>query len=86
MSRTNQDLHIDTCPVCTRPAHASESDDYGRCTDCIVTDGQIQALRDEAGAAWDPAMVETCHLALDGDPGARAECASVIRYAREAKS
>ena len=37
-SYTDQDLGIETCPVCHTPTHASESDDYGRCAECAEAD------------------------------------------------
>lgn len=43
-----------------------------------ITDKQIEQLRTEAGAAGDEDMVETCNLALIGDPKARRECAEAI--------
>ena len=38
--------HIDTCPVCHTPAHASESDDYGRCAECAEADAPLDTLND----------------------------------------
>lgn len=46
-----------------------------------VTSEQIEALRSEAGSAGDLAQVVICDRALDGDFGARAECARVIAAA-----
>jgi len=47
-----------------------------------VTDEQIKALRDEAGAAGDSEQVVICDRALYGDDAARDECASVIAEAQ----
>lgn len=33
-TQTANGITIDTCPVCGDPAHASESDDEGRCERC----------------------------------------------------
>lgn len=46
-----------------------------------ITDEQIEALSDEAGAAGDLEAVRLCDLALDGDTDARAKCASMIEAA-----
>lgn len=47
-----------------------------------VSSEQIEALRDEAGAAGDREQVELCDRALAGDSGAWSECAQVIEDAR----
>lgn len=49
----------------------------------LVTDEQIDALRDEAGAAGDDAQVAICDRAIAGDDDARAECHRVIAEAQE---
>jgi len=46
-----------------------------------VTDDQIIALANEAALAGDTAQRELCDAALEGDEGARAECARVIAEA-----
>lgn len=46
-----------------------------------ITDSQIRALRAEAGAHGDAAMVRTCDRALAGR-GGRGECARAIADAR----
>jgi hypothetical protein len=46
-----------------------------------VTVEQIEALRDEAGAAGDTEMVAICERAIDGDESAADECAKAIRAA-----
>jgi len=48
----------------------------------VITDGQVTALREEAGTHGDEVQVRICTAALAGDPTARAECADVIREAR----
>lgn len=49
-----------------------------------ITNAQIAALRTEAAAAGDTAMVAVCTRALAGSARARAVCARAIRaaYAR----
>jgi hypothetical protein len=46
-----------------------------------LTDEQIETLRDEAGAAGDLEMVETCERALAGSDLARADVADAIAAA-----
>ncbi len=43
-----------------------------------ITDSQIETLRTEAAAAGDAEQVGLCDRALDGDTGARQQCAEVI--------
>jgi hypothetical protein len=43
-----------------------------------VSDKRIEALRDEAGAAGDSAMMDACSAALQGDEDARSECFRVM--------
>lgn len=46
-----------------------------------LTDAQIEALRDEAGAAGDSAMVDICDAALTGDTEALRRVVAAIRDA-----
>lgn len=52
--------------------------DAHRTTADTITNEQITALRREAGAAGDTAMVAVCDRALAGSARARRECARVI--------
>lgn len=56
-----------------------------------ITDAQIEALKDEAGAAGDAKLADYCRIALNMTPlaawtitpyGARIECAAAIADAR----
>ena len=47
-----------------------------------LTDAQIETLLDEAAAAGDYDQAAVCERALEGDEGARGECARVISEAR----
>ena len=44
----------------------------------MISDKQIEALKNEAAVAGDLAMVRTCDRALDGDESALRDCARVI--------
>ena len=46
-----------------------------------ITDDQIEALSNEAGAAGDLEAVRLCDRALEGDTDARNECANMIAAA-----
>lgn len=46
-----------------------------------ITTEAVQALRDEAGSAGDLEQVAICTAAMNGDAGARDECARVIAEA-----
>lgn len=35
---------IDSCPTCSKPTHASESDDAGRCVPCMTAAGDAPLL------------------------------------------
>ncbi len=61
----------DPCPRCGRTGVRAEAD----------PDEQIAALRSESGEAGDLEQVAICDRALEGDAGAIAECARVIRDA-----
>ena len=47
-----------------------------------ITDGQVEALRDEAGAAGDKLQVQLCGRTLDGDATARRMCWQAIEEAK----
>lgn len=46
-----------------------------------ITETEIDALRTEAAAAGDTAMVAICDLALEGDEDARAKCEDAVSSA-----
>lgn len=48
--------------------------------DTYEMDQQIEALRVDAGVAWDPELIEICTRALEGDKAARKVCAQIIAY------
>jgi hypothetical protein len=52
-------------------------------TNELVTEAMIDALRGEAGAAGDLAMVAICDRALGGDQAAIDSCVAVIRTAAD---
>lgn len=47
----------------------------------LLSDEQIEALRDEASVAGDEKQIAICDRALGGHEAARAECARVLRDA-----
>jgi len=53
-----------------------------RASDHLVTDRDIRALADEAGAAGAVDQHDLCIAALAGDKQARAACEEVILYTR----
>lgn len=53
-------------------------------TATTITDSQMEALREEAGAHGDLEQVAICDRALDGSEADRAECARVIAEAEAA--
>lgn len=66
-----------------RVGHRIEWDRRGvEIAPALVTDEQIEALRDEAGAAGDDAQIAICDSALSGDRAARAECVCVLADAQ----
>src|SRR5687768_2426218 len=40
-NRTNDEVEVERCTTCGEPAHASETDDAGRCAPCMIAAGDF---------------------------------------------